>query len=149
MKRSDVYCEEDYFLRAPSFDTLVYRAVREIPRGKVATYGQIARIAGHPGAARAVGNALHRNPDSSGTPCYRVVNREGKVSDAFVFGGKNRQIELLTEQIRIMNQRHFEKKSESSLGMIEGQMTLFDSFNEAEFLVKPDAAEPEKISCNL
>ena len=55
----------------------------------------------------------------------------------------NRQIELLTEQIRIMNQRHFGKKSESSLGMIEGQMTLFDSFNEAEFLVKPDAAEPE------
>ena len=78
-----------------SFYDKIYRAVQKIPRGKVATYGQIARIAGHPGAARAVGNALHRNPDSSGTPCYRVVNREGKVSDAFAFGGVNRQIALL------------------------------------------------------
>ena len=58
----------------------------------------------------------------------------------------NRQIELLTEQIRIMNQRHFGKKSESSSSMIEGQMTLFDSFNEAEFLVKPCLQhQPEKV----
>ncbi len=55
----------------------------------------------------------------------------------------NRQIELLTEQIRIMNQRHFGRKSESSLNEIDGQLSFFDSFNEAEVLNKPDAPEPE------
>ena len=55
----------------------------------------------------------------------------------------NRQIELLTEQIRIMNQRQFGRKSESALGEPDGQLNLFDMFNEAEFLTKPDAPEPE------
>ncbi len=55
----------------------------------------------------------------------------------------NRQIELLTEQIRIMNQRQFGRKSESALGEPDGQLSLFDMFNEAEFLTKPDAPEPE------
>ncbi|MDO4418173.1 MAG: MGMT family protein [Eubacteriales bacterium] len=73
----------------------VYEIVRRIPRGKVATYGQIARMLGNVRWARVVGYALHDNPDGDLTPCYRVVNREGRVSSAFVFGGKNRQIELL------------------------------------------------------
>ena len=73
----------------------VYRIVRRIPRGKVATYGQIARMLGNVRWARVVGYALHDNPDGDLTPCYRVVNREGRVSSAIVFGGKNRQIELL------------------------------------------------------
>ena len=55
----------------------------------------------------------------------------------------NRQIELLTEQIRIMNQRQFGKKSESGLSDIEGQLSLFDAFNEAEHLADKNAAEPE------
>ena len=55
----------------------------------------------------------------------------------------NRQIELLTEQIRIMNQRQFGRKSEAGLTEIDGQLSLFDSFNEAEATLKPDAAEPE------
>lgn len=55
----------------------------------------------------------------------------------------NRQIELLTEQIRIMNQRHFGRKTESSLNEMEGQISLFDSFNEAEVLSDPDQKEPE------
>lgn len=55
----------------------------------------------------------------------------------------NRQIELLTEQIRIMNQRHFGRQSESSLSDMDGQLTLFDSFNEVEFLKKDDVSEPE------
>lgn len=54
----------------------------------------------------------------------------------------NRQIELLTEQIRLMNQRHFGKKAESGLNDMEGQLTLFDSFNEAEGFQKKDLAEP-------
>lgn len=54
----------------------------------------------------------------------------------------NRQIELLTEQIRIMNQRQFGRKAESGLSEIDGQLTLFDSFNEVEVLKKVDASEP-------
>ena len=81
----------------PSGNTfaLIYEVVRQIPRGKVATYGQIAALAGNRRWARVVGYALHANPDPDGIPCYRVVNRNGEVSSAFVFGGKNRQIELL------------------------------------------------------
>ena len=55
----------------------------------------------------------------------------------------NRQIELLTEQIRIMNQRHFGRKSEANLSEIEGQLSLFESFNEAEYLKRDSAKEPE------
>ena len=61
----------------------------------MATYGQVARLAGNRRWSRVVGFALHVNPDESGIPCYRVVNREGRVSSAFAFGGENRQIELL------------------------------------------------------
>ena len=74
----------------------VYEIVRRIPKGKVATYGQIASMLGSIRWARIVGFALHSNPDGKLTPCYRVVNKDGRVSDAFIFGGKNRQIELLT-----------------------------------------------------
>lgn len=77
-----------------SFD-LIYNVVKNIPYGRVATYGQIALMAGNPHWARVVGYALHVNPDPEHIPCYRVVNRFGKVSDAFAFGGKNQQIELL------------------------------------------------------
>lgn len=73
----------------------IYEAVKLIPKGRVATYGQIAAIAGDRGWARVVGNALHHNPDPEGIPCYRVVNHKGEVSKAFAFGGGNRQYELL------------------------------------------------------
>lgn len=79
------------------FEENVYRAVRRIPKGKVATYGQIAAAIGRPGAARAVGNALHRNPDGDLTPCFRVVNREGGLSKSFGFGGVYAQRERLRE----------------------------------------------------
>ena len=73
----------------------IYAVVRQIPRGSVATYGQIAALAGNRRWSRVVGFALHVNPDPDGIPCYRVVNRSGEVSSAFAFGGGNRQIELL------------------------------------------------------
>ena len=79
------------------FEDKVYRAVRKIPKGKVATYGQIAVVVGCPKAARAVGNALHRNPDGDFTPCFRVVNREGGLSESFGFGGVYAQRERLRE----------------------------------------------------
>lgn len=83
--------EED---KQNAFDK-IYAIVRQIPAGKVATYGQIAALAGNRRWSRVVGFALHVNPDPDGIPCFRVVNRLGQVSEAFAFGGGNRQIELL------------------------------------------------------
>lgn len=73
----------------------IYEVVKQIPRGTVATYGQVAALAGNRRWARVVGYALHVNPDPESIPCYRVVNREGRLSDAFAFGGVNRQKLLL------------------------------------------------------
>ena len=76
----------------------IYYVVKEIPKGKVATYGQIASLAGNKRWARVVGYALHANPEPGIIPCHRVVNRYGEVSRAFAFGGENRQIELLESE---------------------------------------------------
>ena len=73
----------------------IYDVVSAIPKGKVATYGQVAVLAGNPHWARVVGYALHNNPKPGVIPCHRVVNRDGKVAEAFAFGGGNRQRELL------------------------------------------------------
>ncbi|MBD5555910.1 MAG: MGMT family protein [Roseburia sp.] len=73
----------------------IYDIVKQIPRGNVATYGQVAALAGNRRWARVVGYALHVNPDPEHIPCHRVVNREGRLSDAFAFGGVNRQKLLL------------------------------------------------------
>ena len=58
----------------------IYAMVSRIPRGKVATYGQIAGLAGIPGHARQVGYALHSLPEGSGVPWQRVINRKGRIS---------------------------------------------------------------------
>ncbi len=73
----------------------IYEAVQTIPRGRVATYGQVAMLAGNSRWARVVGYALHRNPMPGVIPCHRVVNREGRVAPAFAFGGEGVQRELL------------------------------------------------------
>lgn len=73
----------------------IYEVVKQIPKGNVATYGQVAALAGNRRWARVVGYALHANPDPEHIPCHRVVNRLGEVSRAFAFGGENRQIQLL------------------------------------------------------
>ena len=78
-----------------SFFQSVYTIVKQIPLGKVATYGQVARLAGNPRMARQVGWALHGNPDESNIPCHRVVNRFGGCSPAFAFGGLDMQRMLL------------------------------------------------------
>ena len=77
---------------------LIYDVVRRIPRGKVATYGQVAMLAGNPHWSRVVGYALHVNPEPGIIPCHRVVNRLGEPSTAFAFGGVNEQILLLQEE---------------------------------------------------
>ena len=73
----------------------IYEAVKQIPYGKVTTYGQIAKIIGHPKASRVVGYALHVNPEPVTIPCHRVVNRFGALAPAFAFGGREIQKALL------------------------------------------------------
>ncbi len=73
----------------------IYEVVKSIPKGRVATYGQVAMLAGNPRWARVVGYALHNNPMPGVIPCHRVVNREGRVAPAFAFGGEDVQRRLL------------------------------------------------------
>lgn len=80
-----------------TFDEQVLNYLTMIPRGKVVTYGQIAAALGNPGAARAVGNALHRNPDGDRYPCYKVVDSKGRLSGRFAFGG------IMIQQERLEN----------------------------------------------
>ncbi len=65
----------------------LYTLLTQIPYGKVATYGSLAESLGNKAWARAVGNALHNNPDGDKYPCYKVVNSKGELSSAFAFGG--------------------------------------------------------------
>ena len=81
-----------------NFFELVYEAVKKIPEGYVATYGDIAKYIGNPRASRAVGWALHNNPYEGIVPCHRVVNAQGRLSKAFVFGGENVQRALLIKE---------------------------------------------------
>lgn len=76
----------------------VYEVVKQIPVGKVATYGQIARLCGNKRMSRQVGWALHVNPEPYVTPCHRVVNREGRLAPAFAFGGIDVQRQLLVSE---------------------------------------------------
>ena len=86
---------ESYDLVTDSPTRRIYEAVKKIPRGKVATYGQVAEMAGNKKMARAVGNALHKNPDPEKIPCYRVVNAKGELAGEFAFGGEAVQARLL------------------------------------------------------
>lgn len=88
---------ESYELVTDSPTKRIYEAVCKIPKGHVATYGQIAELAGDKKMARAVGNALHKNPDPENIPCFRVVNSKGELSGAFAFGGADEQARRLRE----------------------------------------------------
>ena len=80
----------------PTFDK-VYEAVSKIPKGKVSTYGAIARLIGSRDV-RKIGWALHANPDSAKTPCHRVVNKEGRLAPGYAFGGAGEQKKKLEEE---------------------------------------------------
>ena len=89
-----------------AFALTVYEIIRLIPEGYVVSYGQLARLAGAPGAARAVGNILHNNPWPDDVPCYKVVHADGALAPAFAFGGINRQRELLIKEgIQVVNNK--------------------------------------------
>ena len=83
----------------------IYEQVKKIPKGKVATYGQIALMAGNPRWSQIVGYALHSNPEPGVIPCHRIVNKDGKISKAFAFGGKNMQRDMLiNEDVIFLNE---------------------------------------------
>lgn len=76
----------------------IYEVVKNIPEGRVATYGQVAFLAGNPRWSRVVGYALHNNPEPNVIPCHRVVNREGRLAPSFAFGGDEIQRQLLESE---------------------------------------------------
>ena len=76
----------------------IYEAVKKIPHGMVATYGQVAELAGNKKMSRAVGNALHKNPEPGVIPCHRVVSSKGELAGDFAFGGLGVQAKLLFEE---------------------------------------------------
>ena len=87
-----------------TFCERVYEETARVPRGRVSTYGEIAILAGHPGAARAVGNALHDNPYEGIIPCHRIVNASGRPASNFGFGGPEEQLKLLRKEgVEIIN----------------------------------------------
>ena len=97
---------ESYDLISDSPSKRIYEAVKKIPYGHVATYAQVAEEAGDRNMARAVGNALHRNPDPGHIPCFRVVNAKGELAGEFAFGGPGAQAKLLrAEDIEVNDGR--------------------------------------------
>ena len=89
-----------------SFYNVVYGKVKQIPKGKVATYGQIAALCGSPRASRAVGYALHFNPEPGVIPCHRVVNHAGRLVP-----GWDEQAELLwREGVELKDACHVDLK---------------------------------------
>ncbi len=97
---------ESYDLVSDSPTKRIYDAVRKIPYGRVATYAQIAKAAGNAKMSRAVGNALHKNPDPDNIPCFRVVNSKGELAGEFAFGGAGVQAKLLeAEGIKVTDNR--------------------------------------------
>lgn len=73
----------------------IYEIVARIPSGKVATYGQIAALAGMPRGARVVGWAMRAVPEGRDLPCHRVVNKQGTMAPEYAFGGQDIQRSLL------------------------------------------------------
>lgn len=91
-------------MKHPFCSQSVYDLLLTVPRGCVVTYGTLAKLLGNPRWARAVGNALHQNPDGDRYPCYKVVNGKGKLSNAYAFGGIGEQKRRLeAEGISVVN----------------------------------------------
>ena|SRR5579884_145116 len=88
-----------------SFREKVYEIAKTIPVGKVVTYGQLAVMAGSPGAARAVGMCMKQNPDNKTIPCHRVVASNGKLT-GYAFGGVNTKKQILEKEgVKFLNDR--------------------------------------------
>ena len=80
------------------FFNSVYEFVKTVPKGKVTTYGDVARAIGKPRASRQVGWALHTNPYPGIVPCHRVVFKDGSLAPGFAFGGAEVQKAMLLQE---------------------------------------------------
>lgn len=90
----------------PTFRARVYDLTRKIPKGKVATYGQLARLAGKPKAARAIGLFMRTNPDAPRTPCHRVVASNGSLTGYSGKGGiTGKKTMLIAEGIKFNKEK--------------------------------------------
>lgn len=87
-------------LKISPFAALVYAAAQRVPRGRVATYSALAKAIGLPGASRAIGNALHRNPFAPKVPCHRIVRSDGSLG-GFASGPAKKARLLRQEGIEI------------------------------------------------
>lgn len=90
--------------RISAFQKQVYAVCIKIPRGRVGTYGQIARAIKRPRASRAVGSALNKNPFAPAVPCHRVVNSDGRIG-GFAFGTKEKIARLKEEKVDVRGGR--------------------------------------------
>jgi methylated-DNA-protein-cysteine methyltransferase related protein len=81
-----------------SFRNQIYKLTRRIPKGKVATYGQLAKLAGNPKASRVVGMLMKANPDAPHTPCHRVVASDGSLTGYSGIGGIKKKKEMLISE---------------------------------------------------
>jgi O-6-methylguanine DNA methyltransferase len=81
-----------------TFQSKVYEIVKKIPKGKVATYKTVARLAGNIGASRAVGTAMKNNPDLKTIPCHRVVGSDGRMRGYSAGKGIFTKIQLLKSE---------------------------------------------------
>ncbi len=87
----------------------IYDFVKSIPKGRVVSYGMIAKAFNT--SPRVIGFALHKNPDQANIPCHRVVFKEGNLSKGFVFGGESKQREILEKEgVRFDNEDRVLKK---------------------------------------
>lgn len=87
-----------------TFEERVYAALKKVPRGSFITYGELARRAGYPRAARAVGNALNKNPFAPAVPCHRVVRSDGSIG-GYARGVRAKMALLQREGVKIGNGR--------------------------------------------
>ena len=95
-----------------TFREKVYELTRHIPKGKVATYGQLAHLAGKPKAARAVGGFMRTNPNAPHTPCHRVVAKNGDLTGYSAGKGiKTKRIMLESEGVKFIGKKVDLKKS--------------------------------------
>lgn len=81
-----------------SISQQIYEITKKIPKGKVATYGQIARLSGSPNAARLVGLLMKNNPDQITIPCHRVVGSDGRLCGYSAPGGIAKKKEILMKE---------------------------------------------------
>lgn len=96
------------------FSDKVFEVVKRIPHGKVASYGQVARLVGAPRSARYVGYALRSNKDPENTPCHRVVFKDGSICEGYAFGGPEVQRRLLEEEgVGFLDEMHIDMKAHS------------------------------------